>query len=69
MQSIYELAYAFYGRSAILFVCVIQYILNFTSIILYFIILGDAFEHMAATIVLSSSPGAPTSNKERKEQI
>lgn len=65
-ESLYELAYVFYGRSAIFFVCVVQYVLNFASIVLYFIILGEVFEKMTATIILSGKEEAPTTNKERK---
>lgn len=47
-NSIYELAYVFYGRSGIFTVCVVQYIVNFAAIILYFIVLGEVFASMAA---------------------
>ena len=40
-ESIYELAYLLLGRPAIYIVCIVQYLLNFTSMVLYYIIIAD----------------------------
>lgn len=63
-ESVYELAYALYGRSAIFFVCVVQYMLSFAGIVLYFIVLSDAFESIIVAIVLGKD--APLGAAARK---
>ena len=40
-ESIYEIAYLLLGRPAIFTVCIVQYLLNFSSMVLYYIIIGD----------------------------
>ena len=40
-ESIYEIAYLLLGRWAIYVVCTVQYLLNFSSMVLYYIIIGD----------------------------
>ena len=40
-ESIYEIAYLLLGRPAIYMVCIVQYLINFSSIVLYLIIIGD----------------------------
>ena len=40
-ETVYELAYTLSGRAAIFVVCIVQYFLNFFSIVLYYIIIGD----------------------------
>ena len=45
-ESIYEIAYLLLGRWAIYVVCAVQYLLNFTSIVLYYIIIGDTVSHV-----------------------
>ena len=40
-ESIYEIAYLLLGRPAIYAVCIVQYLINFSSIVLYYIIIGD----------------------------
>ena len=45
-ESIYEIAYLLLGRWAIYMVCAVQYLLNFTSIVLYYIIIGDTVSHV-----------------------
>jgi len=42
-KSVFELAYALSGRSAIFVVCIVQYFLNFFKIVLYYMIIGDTF--------------------------
>lgn len=61
-ESIYELSYVLFGRNAIFIVCAVQYMLNFTAIILYFIILGDCMEQMSSAFALG-----PNTPKERPE--
>ena len=45
-ESIYEIAYLLLGRWAIYVVCAVQYLLNFSSMILYYIIIGDTASHI-----------------------
>lgn len=45
-ESIYELAYLLLGRWAIYVVCTVQYLLNFSSIVLYYIIIGDTTSNL-----------------------
>jgi len=45
-KSVYELAYALSGRSAIFVVCIVQYFLNFFKIVLYYMIIGDTFSQL-----------------------
>ena len=52
-ESIYELAFALYGRTAIFFVCIVQFMLNFASLVLYFIVVGDLFESMTRAMFIS----------------
>jgi len=52
---VYEIAYALYGRKAIFFVCIIQYILNFAAIILYYILLGDCFEQLSSSVSIGNT--------------
>ena len=66
-ESVYELAYALYGRRAIFFVCIVQYMLNLAGIVLYFIVLGDALESMTMAIVLGK--GAPRTVAARKQEL
>ena len=40
-ESIFELAYTLSGRPAIFVVCLVQYFLNFFSIVLYYMVIGD----------------------------
>lgn len=64
-ESIYELSYVLFGRNAIFIVCTVQYMLNFTAIILYFIILGDCMEQMSSAFALG--PKTPKERPEIKE--
>ena len=66
-ESAYELAYALYGRRAIFFVCVVQYMLNFAGIVLYFIVLSDAFTSITISVVLGKD--APLGAEAKKEQL
>ena len=40
-ESIYEIAYLLLGRGALYMVCIVQYLLNFSSIVLYYVIIGN----------------------------
>jgi len=66
-ESVHELAYALYGRKAIFFVCVVQYMLSFAGIVLYFIVLSDAFESITVSVVLGKD--APLGTEAKKEQL
>ena len=48
LESIYELAYLLLGRPAIYIVCTVQYLLNFSSMVLYYVIIGDTLGSIAA---------------------
>ena len=48
LESIYEIAYLLLGRPAIYIVCIVQYLLNFSSIVLYYVIIGDTMGSIAA---------------------
>ena len=47
-ESIYEIAYLLFGRPAIYLVCIVQYFLNFASIILYYMLIGDTGSQILA---------------------
>ena len=48
LESIYEIAYLLLGRPAIYIVCIVQYLLNFSSIVLYYVIIGDTLGSISA---------------------
>ena len=52
-ESVFELAYQLAGKPALYFVCFIQYVLNFGTIILYFVIIGDTSSALMASFFVS----------------
>ena len=48
LQSSYELAYLLVGRWAVYLVCIVQYFLNYGTIVLYYSIIGDTVAHLFA---------------------
>ena len=58
-ESIYEISYLLGGKCAIYMVCIVQYFLNFFSIVLYYMIIGDTaaqiFEHFFVNMTSSKT--------------
>ena len=53
-ESLYELTYHLLGKWAVYTVCFIQWLLNFASILLYFVIITDTSSHLVATFFVTS---------------
>jgi len=66
-ESVYELAYLLVGRWAVYLVCTVQYVLNYTSIVFYYSIIGDTLSQLFAHIFVDEL--ATKSHKEVKEVI
>ena len=66
-ESIYEIAYLLTGRVSIFIVCGIQLAMTFSSMIMYYMIIGDTLANLWAQAVI---PGTRArSNEEIKEDL
>jgi len=68
-KSIYELAYCLSGRAAIFVVCAIQYMLVFTDMILYYIIIGDTFSQLFHQYFIHDTDGKTISEKKNDLKV
>ena len=46
-ESVYEIAYAMFGRASIFVVCVIMFLNNFGAVILYYMVIGETISTLS----------------------
>ena len=56
-ESVYEIAYALFGRFSIFFVCSIMFLNNFGSTILYYMVIGDTCSSLSSQILMDAAGG------------
>ena len=66
-ESVYEIAYLLFGRPAIYTVCIVQYLLNFSSMVLYYIIIGDTAANIFSHFFVNKD--ASMTRGETKEEL
>ena len=56
-ESVYEIAFLLVGRPSIFFVCIIMFLANTGSIIMYYIIIGDTLSSLATQALIVPAEG------------